>query len=214
MSPIFWLRRQLTDHYVSAARQLGYRSRSAFKLLELNARFNLLRPGQHVIELGAAPGGWSQVVTALIKANRSFGGRVVAVDKKEWPLVPGSICLVCDFLSENIRDLETFLNGTKVDVILSDMSPDTNGHRQSDYYHVMVLAEAAYSFALSELSPGGDFVTKIFRSGKSKCALFTDMCQHFNTVHYVKPSASRRESPEIYLVAKCYQNNLKRGKKN
>lgn len=199
---MLWLQRQHNDPYVTETRRLGYRSRAAFKLLELDEKLHLLKPGQKVIDLGAAPGGWTQVAVAQVRAGQLAGGQVVAIDRNAWTSVPGATCLTHDFMAtDGPEQLEQALGGARADVVLSDMSPNTTGHRRTDSLRILLIVEAAYAFALGALAPGGTFVAKVFQGGTEQ-ALLAEMKRRFTLVRHVKPSASRKESAEIYLVAK------------
>ena len=197
-----WLHRQLNDPYVQEARRLGYRSRSAFKLLQLDGKFDLLAPGARVVDLGAAPGGWSQVSAARV-LGRAPAGRIIAVDLLEMDPIAGVEFLKADFMTEEgLQALLTKLNGT-ADLILSDMAAPTTGHAPTDHLRTSALCEAAYDFAESVLGPGGIFVAKVFKGG-SEAGLLRRMKQAFDSVRHAKPAASRPESPETYVVAKGY----------
>lgn len=201
LSSTLWLQRQRSDPYVAETRRLGYRSRAAFKLLELDEKLHFLKPGQRVVDLGAAPGGWTQVAVTRVRANQPAGGQVVAIDLNAWTPVLGATCLTHDFMAaDGPAQLEQALGSVKADVVLSDMSPNTIGHRRTDSLRILVLVEAAYAFALNILAPGGIFVAKVFHSGMEH-ALLVDMKRHFTLVHHVKPPASRKETSEIYMVA-------------
>jgi 23S rRNA (uridine2552-2'-O)-methyltransferase len=194
-----WLRRQLNDPYVQEAKQRGYRSRAAFKLLEIDAKAHLLKPGQRVVDLGAAPGGWTQVAVEKVKALDGKG-RVVGADIAEMGAIPGATILHLDFLDDRApAAVRAALDGP-VDVVLSDMAPSTTGHPETDHLRVMNLAEAALLFAREVLRPGGAFVVKIFQGGTEQ-AYAQELRQAFATVRRVKPPASRSDSAEFYFVA-------------
>jgi 23S rRNA (uridine2552-2'-O)-methyltransferase len=189
-----WLRRQLNDPYVVAAKQQGWRSRAAFKLLELDDRFHVLRAGAKVIDLGAAPGGWTQV------AMRRGVGMVVGVDLLPMDPIPGSTLLLGDFNDPEMpRQLESALGG-KADLVLSDMAPNTTGHAATDHLRIMALAELAAAFAREVLAPDGGFVAKVFQGGSERAMLET-LKRDFVSVRHAKPPASRKESSELYVVA-------------
>ena len=195
-----WLDRQLNDPYVAEARRLGYRSRAAFKLIEIDDRLRLLRPGQIVIDLGAAPGGWTQVALERTRAAET-GGRVVALDRLEIEPVPGAEILLGDFQdAATLAHLEQTLGGARADLVLSDLSPSTTGHRATDHLRIVALAEDALAFAEGVLKPGGAFVAKVFRGG-ADADLLKRVRARFETVRHVKPPASRADSAETYLVA-------------
>lgn len=195
-----WLTRQLRDPYVAAAQRRGYRSRAAFKLIELDDRFQFLKPGGVVVDLGAAPGGWSQVAADRVKAGRPGGGRVFAVDLSEMDAVAGVANLTMDFLCADAADrIRDVVAGT-VDVVLSDMAAPATGHAGTDHLRIMGLLEAAYAFAREILKPGGAFIGKVLRGGTEK-DLLVALKRDFRSVRHVKPPASRKESAEIYVVA-------------
>lgn len=194
-----WLQRQLNDPYVQEARRLGYRSRAAFKLIELDDKLRLLKPGQRVADLGAAPGGWTQVAVARTKALEGRG-TVVAIDLQAIDPIPGATILQGD-MSDPASDARVIdALGGPADIVLSDMSPATSGHGQTDHIRIVSLVEAAADFALRHLAPGGTFVAKVF-SGGAEQQLLLQLKKSFAAVRHVKPPASRKESAEIYLVA-------------
>jgi 23S rRNA (uridine2552-2'-O)-methyltransferase len=194
-----WLRRQLNDPYVQEAKQRGYRSRAAFKLIEIDDKAHLLKPGQRVVDLGAAPGGWTQVAVEKVKSLEGKG-RVVAADIAEMGAIPGATVLRLDFLDDRApATVRAALDGP-VDVVLSDMAPSTTGHPETDHLRVMNLAEAALLFAREVLRPGGAFVVKIFQGGTEQ-AYAQELRGAFATVRRVKPPASRSDSSEFYFVA-------------
>lgn len=195
-----WLQRHLSDPYVLAARRKGYRSRAAFKLIELDDRFRFLTRGARVIDLGAAPGGWTQVAVERVQAGSAGGGRVLALDLLPMDPVPGAEIIIGDFLDEAVMvSLEDTLD-RPADVVLSDLAPATTGHRGADHLRIMALAEAAYGFAAQVLGTGGAFVCKVFQGG-TESQLLAEIKRRFASVRHVKPKASRAESAEIYLVA-------------
>lgn len=190
-----WLQRQLNDPYVAAARQAGYRSRAAFKLIEMNEKFPLLKGARRIVDLGAAPGGWTQVVTELCGSET----RVVGIDLLEVEAVPGATFIALDFLAPEAEDrLLAELDGP-ADVVLSDMAAATTGHKQTDHLRTMALCEAALDFAKKVLRPGGSFVAKVLRGGTEN-TLLDDLKQHFSSVRHMKPPASRSESTEMYVI--------------
>lgn len=193
-----WLERQLNDPYVSEAQRRGYRSRAAFKLMQLDDGFHLLAPGQRVVDLGAAPGGWTQVAVARVRPERS--GRVVGLDILAMDPVPGALTFQADFLDPAAPGrLRELLDGP-ADVVLSDMAAPTTGHAGTDHLRIMALAEAAYQFAVEVLAPGGAFVCKLFQGGAEK-TLLDQLKKDFARVRHAKPPASRADSAENYLVA-------------
>lgn len=195
-----WLQRQLNDPYVREAKRRGYRSRAAFKLIEIDDKARLLKPGQRVVDLGAAPGGWTQVAVERARAGRQGGGTVVAIDKQPMDAIPGAVVLQGDMTDpdNDARVLEAL--GGPADVVLSDMSPATVGHAQTDHLRIVALVEAAAEFALRQLAPGGAFVAKVFEGGTEQ-SLLQRLKRSFAGIRHVKPPASRKESAEIYLVA-------------
>jgi 23S rRNA (uridine2552-2'-O)-methyltransferase len=191
-----WLERQLNDPYVAAARAAGWRSRAAFKLIELDDRYKLIRPGSRVVDLGAAPGGWAQV--AVQRAGER--GRVVAIDLLEMEPVRGATVLRGDFQDEAAeRAVREALAG-QADLVLSDMAPNTTGHTATDHLRITALAELALEFAESVLAPGGGYVAKLFQGGAEK-PLLDRLKRGFASVRNAKPPASRKDSAETYLVA-------------
>jgi 23S rRNA (uridine2552-2'-O)-methyltransferase len=189
-----WLRRQLNDPYVAAARTQGWRSRAAFKLIELDDKYALIKPGARVIDLGAAPGGWTQV------ALKRGAARVVGVDLLPIDAIAGATLIEGDFDDPGMPARLTELMGGPADLVLSDMAPNTTGHAPTDHLRIMALAELALDFALRTLTPGGAFVTKMFQGGTEK-QMLVPMKRHFATVRHAKPPASRKESSELYVVA-------------
>ena len=200
-----WLARQLNDPYVAEAKRQGYRSRAAFKLLQLDDRFHFLKPGTRVVDLGAAPGGWTQVAADRVKATTSKdskpgGGKVVGIDIIDWDPVPGATHLVHDFLDDAAPELLKRALDGPADVVLSDMAAPATGHSATDHMRIIHLCETALAFALEVLAPGGCFVAKVFKGGTEK-TLLDEMKRHFATVRHAKPAASRAESAETYVVA-------------
>lgn len=200
LSSTLWLQRQLNDPYVLKAKAEGYASRAAYKLLEIDERYNILKPGQRVVDLGAAPGGWCQV--AVSKVGSSVDDiRVVGIDYLDMDPVPGATILKKDFLdSDAPQALLNALGGKRPDIVLSDMAAPTTGHRRTDHMRTMALVEVALDFALEVLKPGGHLLTKTFQGGTEQ-GLLTQMKQNFARVHHVKPPASRDQSVELYLLA-------------
>jgi len=199
-----WLDRQLNDPYVAEARRLGYRSRAAFKLIEMDDRLRLLRLGQTVVDLGAAPGGWTQVALERTRAAET-GGRVVALDRLEIDPIPGAIILLGDFLDPVIVEtLARMVGEQTVDLVLSDLSPATTGHKATDHLRIVALAEDALDFAGRVLKPGGAFVAKVFRGGADGDML-KRVRERFETVRHIKPPASRPDSAETYLIAQGFR---------
>lgn len=193
-----WLQRQLNDPYVSEAKRLGYRSRAAFKLLEIDEKAKLLGPGKIVVDLGAAPGGWCQV------AVEKGASKVVALDLLPVDPLPGVAFLQMDFMADDAPEALIAAIGEGVDVVLSDMAANTTGHKQTDHLRIMALVEAAYEFARDVLKPEGAFVAKVFQGG-AEHELLAQMKKDFKTVKHIKPPASRRESAEQYVVAQGFR---------
>ena len=191
-----WLERQLNDPYVRAAKEQGWRSRAAFKLIELDDRFKLIRPGARVVDLGAAPGGWTQV--ALKRGGAR--AKVVALDLLAMDPVPGATLLQGDFQDAAAEQAVLAALDGQADLVLSDMAPNTTGHGATDHLRIMALAELALDFAIRVLAPGGAFVCKVFQGGSER-ALLDALKQRFAAVRHAKPPASRKDSSELYVVA-------------
>ena len=191
-----WLERQLNDPYVARAKREGYRSRAAFKLLEIDEKYHLLKPGQRIVDLGAAPGGWSQIA-AKIAGDR---GIVVGIDLLPIDPLPGVEFLQLDFLDETAPDMLIERLGGPADVVLSDMAANTTGHKKTDHLRIIGLTEAAIAFAREILAPGGAFVAKVFQGGTEN-QLLADLKRDFAVVRHVKPAASRSGSSELYVLA-------------
>lgn len=195
-----WLERQLNDPYVAEAKRQGFRSRAAFKLIEIDDKYRLLKPGHRVVDLGAAPGGWSQVAAKRVKAEEGRA-RVVAIDMHGMDPIPGVIVFHRDFYDADAPQfLIEALGGEKADAVLSDMAAHATGHRQTDHIQIMALAEAAYDFAKSVLKPGGTFLAKVLRGG-TEGELLKLMKRDFTTVKHVKPQSSRDDSAELFVLA-------------
>src|SRR5215471_3536857 len=198
-----WLSRQLNDTYVAEARRLGYRSRAAFKLIELDDRFQLLRPGRRVVDLGCAPGGWTQVAVARVGSDAGRG-RVVGVDLAETAPIPGAVILHADIHDPAISATINAALGDVADVVLSDMAPTTIGHAATDHLRIVALAEAAFSIAAEILKPGGSFVAKVFQGG-AEGELLAQLRRSFAELRHAKPPASRPESAETYVIAQGFR---------
>ncbi len=191
-----WLKRQLNDPYVRKAKAEGYRSRAAYKLIELDEKFALLKPGARVVDLGCAPGGWLQV--AVKKTGRS--GRVVGIDYLNVPAVAGVDILEMDFLDDAAPAALKEKLGGEADIVLSDMAAPTTGHKATDHLRIVALADAALDFAEDVLAPGGAFVCKVFAGG-AEGELLARLKANFTAVKHAKPKASRQDSSEKYVVA-------------
>ena len=195
-----WLERQISDPYAARAKREGFRSRAAYKLAEIDDKYRLLRLGAHVVDLGAAPGGWSEIAARRIGAR----GRVIAIDILEMKPVAGVEFLQLDFLDETAPGrLKAMLDG-KADVVLSDMAANATGHRQTDHLRIMALAEAAAHFAREVLSEGGSFLCKVLQGG-TEAALLAALKRDLASVKHVKPPASRSDSAELYLLARGFR---------
>jgi 23S rRNA (uridine2552-2'-O)-methyltransferase len=194
LASTLWLERQLNDPYVARAKREGYRSRAAFKLIEIDARYHILKSGQKIVDLGAAPGGWSQVAAART------GGKVFGIDLLGVAPLAGVEFRVLDFLDpEAPRILKTWLGGP-ADVVLSDMAANTTGHRKTDHLRIMGLVERAAEFAYEILGEGGTFLAKVLQGG-TETELLAELKRQFAEVRHVKPKASRAESSELYVLA-------------
>ena len=191
-----WLLRQLNDPYVAEARRLGYRSRAAFKLIELDERFRLLRPGRRVVDLGCAPGGWTQVAVARVGRH----GLVVGIDVVETAALPGAALLSADIRDPGTPAALTAELGGPADIVLSDMAPPATGHAATDHLRIVALAEDAFTVASQILKPGGAFVVKVFQGG-AEGTLLAALKHDFVELRHAKPPASRSESAETYVVA-------------
>jgi 23S rRNA (uridine2552-2'-O)-methyltransferase len=192
-----WLERQMKDPYVARAKREGFRSRAAYKLAEIDDKYRLLKPGARVLDLGAAPGGWSEIAARRVGAN----GRVVALDLLDMKPIPGVEFLKLDFLDQAAPErLKATLGGRNADLVLSDMAANATGHRQTDHLRIMGLAEVAAQFAREVLAPGGAFLCKVLQGG-TETTLLSELKRDFATVKHVKPPASRSDSAELYLLA-------------
>ncbi len=203
ISSVRWLQRQLNDPYVAQAKKDGYRSRAAYKLIELDDKFKWLKPGKTVLDLGAAPGGWTQVAVSRVRSEPE-NPKVIGIDLLSMDPLAGALLLKLDFMSSvamaEIRD--HIKNG--VDIVLSDMAPNTTGHASTDHLRIMAILEAAYPFACEVLKPGGVFVAKVFQGGTEN-ELLAMMKKDFTTVKHAKPKASRADSSEVYVVASGFK---------
>jgi 23S rRNA (uridine2552-2'-O)-methyltransferase len=201
-----WLERQINDPYVLRAKREGYRSRAAFKLAEIDDKFHLLKKAARVVDLGAAPGGWSEIAVRRI----GEGGKVVALDILDIKPIPGVTFIQLDFLDAAAPDRLKDLLGSEADVVLSDMAANATGHRQTDHLRIMGLAEAAAHFAREVLAPGGSFVCKVLQGG-TETALLAALKRDFASVKHIKPPASRTDSAELYLLARGFRRKLDEG---
>ena len=196
LSSKLWLERQLNDPYVAEAKARGYRSRAAFKLLQIDEKHGILPKQGRVVDLGAAPGGWTQV--ALERCGPK--GQVVAVDIQEMEPLEGAVVLKLDFLEEGADEAVKAALGGAADLVMSDMAAPATGHAKTDHLRIMMLAETALHFALQVLAPGGAFLAKVLQGGSEK-GLLEDLRRHFAQVRHVKPEASRKDSAELYVLA-------------
>ncbi|KIZ39575.1 MULTISPECIES: RlmE family RNA methyltransferase [Rhodopseudomonas] len=199
LSSKLWLERQLNDPYVQKAKRDGLRSRAAYKLIEIDDKHHFLKPGISVVDLGAAPGGWSQIAAKRIGAADGRG-QVVAIDLLEMPEIPGVDFAQLDFLQTGAPAKLLAMMGGKADVVLSDMAANTTGHRKTDQLRIIGLVEEAAAFAADVLKPGGTFVAKVFQSG-ADATLMMQLKRDFTSVKHVKPAASRKDSSERYVLA-------------
>ena len=204
LSSTHWLERQLNDPYVRRAKAEGYASRAAYKLIEIDDRYGILKRGDRVVDLGAAPGGWCQVAVERTGSTPQ-APLVVAIDYLEMNPVKGATVIEKDFLDEDAPAvLLRALGGHQPDIVLSDMAAPTTGHRKTDHLRTMHLVEVALQFAIEVLKPGGHFLCKTFQGG-TEGALLDQLKRNFSSVHHVKPPASRDGSVELYLLAKGFR---------
>ena len=204
LSSTRWLERQLNDPYVAEAKARGLRSRAAFKLIEIDDKHRFLEPGATVVDLGAAPGGWSQVAAERTRSDVGEG-RVVGIDITEVEPIPGVTLLHGDFLADDAPErLLEVLDGARADVLLSDMAAPASGHKRTDHLKIMALCEAALDFAQEILKPGGAFLAKVLQGG-TEHTLLDALKRDFATVRHVKPKASRQDSSELYVLATGYR---------
>jgi 23S rRNA (uridine2552-2'-O)-methyltransferase len=196
-----WLERQLNDPYVARAKREGYRSRAAFKLLEIDEKYHILKPGQRVVDLGAAPGGWSQIAARKVGPK----GKVVGIDLLPIDPMPGVEFIELDFIDESAPGRLVEMLGGPADIVMSDMAANTTGHKKTDHLRIMGLAEAAIYFAREILAPGGVFIAKVFQGG-TESQLLADLKRDFAVVRHVKPPSSRKDSRELYVLATGFRN--------
>jgi 23S rRNA (uridine2552-2'-O)-methyltransferase len=195
-----WLERQISDPYVARAKREGFRSRAAYKLVEIDDKYRLLKPGTRVVDLGAAPGGWSEVAARRV----GEGGRVFAIDVLDMKPIAGVEFLKLNFLDNTAPQQLKALLGGQADLVLSDMAANATGYRQTDHLRIMALAEAAAHFAQEVLAPGGSFLCKVLQGG-TEAALLAELKRDFTSVKHVKPPASRSDSAELYLLARGFR---------
>jgi 23S rRNA (uridine2552-2'-O)-methyltransferase len=199
LSSKLWLERQLNDPYVQQAKRDGLRSRAAYKIMEMDDKHRFLKPGASVVDLGAAPGGWSQIAAKRVGAAEGRG-QVIAIDLLEMPEIIGVTFAQMDFLDASAPDRLKEMMGGLADVVMSDMAANTTGHRKTDQLRIVGLVEDAASFASEVLKPGGTFIAKVFQSG-ADAALMAQLKRDFATVKHVKPASSRKDSSERYVLA-------------
>jgi len=207
LSSKLWLERQLNDPYVAQAKRDGYRSRAAYKLLEIDDKYHVLKPGMTVVDLGAAPGGWSQIAARRVGADNGKG-KVVAIDLLEMPEIPGVTFAQLDFHADDAPERLTAMIGGRADVVMSDMAANTTGHRKTDQLRIVGLVEIATAFAADVLNPGGAFLAKVFQSG-ADTELLAQLKRDYATVRHVKPAASRQDSAERYVLATGFRGGAK-----
>ena len=205
-----WLQRQLNDPYVAEAQVRGYRSRAAFKLLELDEKFSILKPGKRIVDLGAAPGGWTQVIVERVNPSKTTdddsANQIVALDINEMEEIPGAKILNQDFLDPDAPALLKAALGRQADVVLSDMAAPATGHPATDHMRIMGLCEVALGFAEEVLAPGGTFLAKVLQGGTEN-QLLLRMKKSFKTVKHAKPPASRSDSAESYVIAQGFRGS-------
>ena len=207
LSSKLWLERQLNDPYVAQAKREGYRSRAAYKLIELDDKYRFLKIGMTVVDLGAAPGGWSQIAARRVGAANGKG-RVVAIDRLEMPEIAGVSFAQLDFLEQDAPASLIAMMGGRADVVMSDMAANTTGHRKTDQLRILGLVESAAAFACEMLNPGGTFLAKAFQSG-ADADLLAQLKRDFASVRHVKPAASRQDSSERYVLATGFRGRPK-----
>jgi 23S rRNA (uridine2552-2'-O)-methyltransferase len=205
LSSKLWLERQLNDPYVAQAKRDGYRSRAAYKLIEIDDKYRVLKSGMTVVDLGAAPGGWSQIAARRIGATDGKG-KVIAIDLLEMPEIPGVNFAQLDFLADDAPAKLLDMMGGRADVVMSDMAANTTGHRKTDQLRIIGLVEAAAAFACEVLNPGGAFLAKVFQSG-AEGELLAQLKRDFASVRHVKPASSRQDSSERYVLAMGFRRH-------
>ena len=207
LSSKLWLERQLNDPYVAQAKRDGLRSRAAYKLIEIDDKYHFLKQGISVVDLGAAPGGWSQIAAKRVGAANDKG-KVVAIDLLEMPEISGVSFAQLDFLADDAPQRLLAMMGGRADVVMSDMAGNTTGHRKTDQLRIIGLVEGAAAFAADVLNPGGTFLAKVFQSG-ADATLMTELKRDFATVKHVKPASSRQDSSERYVLAMGFRGVAK-----
>jgi 23S rRNA (uridine2552-2'-O)-methyltransferase len=207
LSSKLWLERQLNDPYVAQAKREGFRSRATYKLIEIDDKYRLLKGGMTVVDLGAAPGGWSQIAAKRVGAANGKG-RVVAIDLLEMPEIAGVSFAQLDFMDQDAPEKLLAMLGGRADVVMSDMSANTTGHRKTDQLRIVGLVEAAALFASEVLKPDGTFLAKTFQSG-ADAELLAQLKRDFASVRHVKPAASRQDSSERYVLATGFRGSAR-----
>jgi len=207
LSSKLWLERQLNDPYVAQAKRDGLRSRAAYKLVEIDDKYHFLKQGITVVDLGAAPGGWSQIAARRVGAADGRG-KVIAIDLLEMPEIVGVTFARLDFLADDAPDKLLAMMSGRADVVLSDMAANTTGHRKTDQLRILGLVEGAAAFAADVLNAGGTFVAKVFQSG-ADAELMTQLKRDFASVRHVKPASSRQDSSERYVLAMGFRGQPK-----
>jgi len=208
LASTLWLERQLNDPYVAQAKKDGYRSRAAYKLIEIDQRYHILKPGQRILDLGAAPGGWSQIAAKKIGAGKGRG-KIVGIDLLPIDPLAGVDFAVLDFMQPDAPDRLKEMLGGQADLVLSDMAANTTGHKKTDHLRIIAMAELAADFACEVLSDGGAFLAKVFQGGTEN-DLLARLKTNFASVHHVKPEASRAGSAELYVLAKGFRGALRK----
>ena len=208
LSSKLWLERQLNDPYVAKARREGYRSRAAYKLIEMDDKHRFLKPGMAVVDLGAAPGGWSQIAARRV-GTANGKGKVVAIDLLEMGEIPGVTFAQLDFLADDAPEMLMAMMGGRADVVMSDMAANTTGHRKTDQLRIIGLVETAAAFAAEVLNPGGTFLAKVFQSG-ADAELVAQLKRDYASVRHVKPASSRQDSSERYVLAMGFRGQSNR----
>jgi 23S rRNA (uridine2552-2'-O)-methyltransferase len=202
-----WLERQLNDPYVARAKRDGYRSRAAYKLMEMDEKYHLLKPGMRVVDLGAAPGGWSQIAATKVGSDKGRG-RVIGIDLLDIDPIPGVEFTVMDFLAEDAPVMLRAMLGGPADLVMSDMAANATGHKKTDHLKIVALAELAIEFAREVLAPGGAFVAKVLQGG-TESTILADLKRDFTVVRHVKPAASRSDSAELYVLATGFRGRAR-----
>ncbi|WP_298354596.1 RlmE family RNA methyltransferase [Rhodoblastus sp.] len=205
LSSTLWLQRQLNDPYVARAKREGWRSRAAFKLLEIDEKHHLLQPGQRIVDLGAAPGGWSQAAAKKVKSTEGKG-KVVGIDLLDIEPIAGVDFAIQDFLAPEAPERLKAMLGGEADGVISDMAANTTGHKKTDHLRIIHLAELAAEFAGEVLKPGGFFLCKLFQGGETG-ELVTQLKRDYALVRHIKPSASRADSAELYVLATGFRGS-------